>query len=108
MNGLTANEIAKAQNHIDKLAANFAASVHPLFVDNDWKWTVGFGIHSVPTVKDIELTVKCLANSLSDGLGKMHATCSTGRIQLVVLKCDRSLDIRINLTPLWYGDSFPL
>lgn len=106
MNGLTRNEIAKAQNHIDSIAQDFAERVQPIFQAMNWTWSVCNNDLAIPTAHSIELTIKCLAEYLTDGIGKMHATCSTGRIQIVVLKDDNNVRVRLELTPEWSEDSF--
>lgn len=108
MNGLTQNEIEKAQDYINEIAPKFASEVQPLFVQNNWTWAFGLYDSFVPTVQDIESTVKRLAEYLSGGLGKMHASCSTGRIEIIVIKWDDSFKVSVNLTPIWQDQYFSL
>jgi hypothetical protein len=84
---ITKEVLNKAKSTLEAKAVEFAEKVQPFYVVMQWKWTMSPTEEPrIPTIKDIVLTVKELANSLKpDEVSTGSIASSTGGIQVSVI-----------------------
>ncbi len=90
MSVLTEEEVMTEKMKFYDKSNVIAEDMHPVFVKNDWKWSLWTdnNAYRVPNESEISVTVCSLVKDLYHGKGR--SVVSTGRIVLEINKCQQT------------------